>query len=306
MTLLLAVILSAAALAGYQVDQLLREEEPVREIAGDLPEQEDFATAVSDAVVDDAAAELPDMASGAVDAIGGNLVESLVSRLADDEEVRAAWDETVQQTRADYAAQLEDIFHDGTSGDTGELAVAVDLEPLSEAVTAPLRDALDSTLGWLPFVEEDSFDVLIPDIVIDIEAAAPESTDPYTWATVAVLSQYWLAFAIAAGVSAIAGVSVGRGAGRWIGLAVAGMLVTGLGLWIALRIVSPEAAPPAEFDDAAAAILDHVQDRFTAWAQPAWWVYTGAGGAGIVLGVLGALLQPKRSATRPGQGVHAA
>lgn len=36
--LLLAGVLSAAALAGHQVDQLLREPEPVREIAGALPE----------------------------------------------------------------------------------------------------------------------------------------------------------------------------------------------------------------------------------------------------------------------------
>ncbi|MGC8160082.1 hypothetical protein ACP3WZ_26515, partial [Salmonella enterica] len=43
---LLAALLAAAALAGGQIDQLLREEEPVREIAGDLPAQEPFGEAV--------------------------------------------------------------------------------------------------------------------------------------------------------------------------------------------------------------------------------------------------------------------
>ncbi|MGJ9425384.1 hypothetical protein ACHABX_06010 [Nesterenkonia halotolerans] len=292
--LLLAAVLAASSLAGFQINQLLREDEPIREIAGDLPEQEAFSEIISAELLERMEAELPSVISALVGDRADSLVDDLVGSMVENEQVSAAWDDTLQETRSDYTAQLEGVFADGTTGDASDLDLAVDLSPMTEAMTEPLREGLDSALGWLPFVDTSSFEYLAPEVMIDVEATLQDGADPYTWALLAAASEHWLVIAIAAGVVALLGLLLGPRRSRWVALTVGGLLALGLGLWIALTAAAPDFGPLP--DAAAQSLVDHVQEQYTGWAQPPWWIFSGTAGAVVVVGLLGSLMPRSKRA----------
>ncbi|WP_261623409.1 hypothetical protein [Nesterenkonia marinintestina] len=292
LSLLAAAVLAAAALAGHQVDALLHDEEPIREIAGDIPAQSDFGEAAGDLVVEEVDEQLPVSLPGGID----GAVRSTVASMLDSAETDAAWDEVLQDTRGDVAVRLERIFADG--GGAQDMDLRVDLSPVVEAMTSQLREDLSSGLGWLPGVDESSFDGLAPEVVVDLDAGLDEDADPYTWATVAQLSGFWPAYALGSAVLLVLGAVVGRGRIRWIGLTSAGLLTAALGLWFGLVPASPQFDRPPELSEAAAAILGHVETGFRQWAQPAWWIFLGTGAVVVVVGLLGAALSPGRGSER--------
>lgn len=292
--LLLAGLASVAGLAGYQVNQLLRTEEPITQIAGGLPAQQDFSQAVSELIVEDLTSRLPEQLQGLVPGGVDQLVNPLVSTALNNDRTLTAWEEVLQQTRADYTAQLEEIFAEGTSGDVRELDIELDLTPVVEAMTQPLREGLDGALGWAPGVELESFDFIAPEIHIDIQAATESTADPYTWATGAAASQHWLIFSLSAAGLAVLGLLIGTGRLRWCSLAVGAVLSTALGVWIATTYAAPPFHHPPGVPEAAAVILDHLQTEFTAWAQPSWWVFSVISGVVVISGVAGAVLSPLR------------
>lgn len=291
--LLLAGVLSAAALAGHQVDQLLREPEPVREIAGALPEDEAFSEAVSQMLVEQTVSSLPDALGALVPGGLEHLVGPVVDQALNNERTIAAWDEVLQTTRQDYTAQLEGIFARGTTGDVRELDLSVELTPVTDAMTAPLREQAESVLQLLPGLDAEDVEIPTPEFVVDIEAATDESADPYTWATAAAASQHWMLFAGAAAVLAALGLAIGPRRTRWIALAVGALTAGALGLWIATTAASPDLTHSEGMPQAAAALLEHVQTRFTEWAQPSWWIFTGVCGFLAVMGVLAAVAVPR-------------
>lgn len=281
--LILSGLLSAAALAGHQIDQLLREEEPVREIAGGLPQDEEFSGAVSQIMVSELSGRLPEGVSSFIGGGAEDFVSGIVDGLLDDERTQQAWDETLQTTRADYVERLDRLFAEGTTGDPSELDVRVDLEPMAGAVVASLADSI-------PLMDADSFEIPTPEMVVDIEAATEGDADPYTWATLAAASQYWAGIAVAAGVLLLLGLLLGHGRGRWAALSVGGITAALAGTWIALTVASPDFGQPEQLPGETSAILQHVESQFTAWAQPVWWFFVAAAGAVVVLGLLGALV----------------
>lgn len=287
----LAALLAAAALAGGQIDQLLREEEPVRQVAGDLPTQERFGEAVVALIVEELTGQSPEaLPSGVQETLSGMATSTL-----QEDRTLEAWDESLQTTRADFEADLERLFHEGGTGSPEDLAVALDLSPVAEAMTAPLRDGLEEMLGWLPFVDESSFDALSPEIVVDLDAVAQDGVDPYQWAAAAEASRHW---AVAAGGAALLGLLalvVGVGRGRWAALAIGGLLAAGLGLALALTVASPDLTPHQPVAPPVGELLGHVEARLTAWAQPAWWIFTGTSVGVVVLGLLGAALTRPRA-----------
>ncbi|WP_010523800.1 hypothetical protein [Nesterenkonia sp. F] len=276
--LVLAGLLAAASTAGQQVDQLLREPEPIREIAGQLPADEAFADAVSERIADDAAEQLPAGISGLVGSGLENLVSSAVSDLLEDEDARAAWEESLQSTRADYADQLEAIFHDGAAGEAGELAVSLDLTPVAQVL-----------VGRIPMVGEETAEQLAPEIVVDVDPVSDSGADAYGVATLAQASSHWSVAAIAAGVLAVLGLLAGRGRGRWMNLALGGLAAAGVGLVVALGPASPDPPATAGASPASAAVVEHVADEFAAWAQPTWWLFLAGAGVVVVGGLVGLL-----------------
>ncbi|RJN32115.1 hypothetical protein [Nesterenkonia natronophila] len=292
--LLLAGMLSVGALAGHQLDQLLRSEEPVRDIAGTLPQQEEFSQAVTEIVVDDLTDRLPDQLQWAVPGGADQALAPVVSSAFDTERTREAWDEVLQDTRTGYTAQLEGIFATGTSGQVRELDIELDLTPVSEAMTEPMREGLEDAFGWFPGVEPGSFDIIAPEIILDVQAATDNTADPYSWATIATLSQYWAGFAVAAAGLAAAGLLIGKGPVRWFGLAGGALVAAVLGVWIATTVASPQFHHPTEVPQAAGVVLDHIQVQFTQWAQPAWWVFSALSGVVGLTGLVGGLLSASR------------
>lgn len=281
--LILAGLLSVASLAGHQIDQLLREEEPIREIAGDLPEDEQFSAAVSQIMVSELSGQLPDSVGSFIGEGVEDFVSGIVGSLLDDERTRQAWDDTLQTTRADYVEKLDRLFAEGTTGDTSELDVRVDLEPMAAAVTASVLDSI-------PLVDGDSIEVPTPEMVVDIEAATDGDADPYTWATLAAASQYWATLAVAAGVLLLLGLVLGHGKGRWAALSVGGLTAALAGTWMALTVASPDFEQPDNLPQETSAILQHVEAQFTDWAQPLWWFFVAGAVVVVVLGLLGALV----------------
>ncbi|WP_150460278.1 hypothetical protein [Nesterenkonia ebinurensis] len=292
--LLLAGLLSFGGLAGYQLNQLLRSEEPVREIAGTLPQQPEFSQAVTEMLIEDLANRLPEELQWAVPGGIDQMLNPILAQAFNNERTLAAWDDVLQQTRSGYTAQLEEIFAAGSSGDTSELDIELELTPIAEAMTAPLREGLADIAGWVPGINLETFDFIAPEIEIDIQAAADSEADPYTWASIAAFSRWWLFYGIGAAVLAVAGLLIGTGRTRWYALAGAAVLAAGLGLWIVTGIASPDLQHPPGVPEAGAVILDHVQTRFTSWAQPPWWVFSGIAGGVVLIGMAGALLTPSR------------
>ncbi|WP_120002909.1 hypothetical protein [Nesterenkonia muleiensis] len=292
--LLLAGLASVAGLAGYQLNELLRSEEPVAQIAGTLPAQQDFSQAVTEAMIDDLTSRLPGQLQSFVPGGVDQVAAPLVSAALNNDRTLAAWEEVLQQTRTDYTAQLEQIFAEGTSGDLRELDIELDLTPVTEAMTQPLREGLDDALGWIHGVEPESFDVIAPEISIDIQAATENTADPYTWATAAAASRYWPALTLAAAALAVLGLMLGTRRLRWYALASGAVLAAALGMWIATTYASPDFHHPPGVPETAAVILDHLQAEFTAWAQPAWWVFSVISGVVVLIGVAVALLTPSR------------
>ncbi|GAA1153035.1 hypothetical protein GCM10009673_00250 [Nesterenkonia sandarakina] len=297
LSLLLAALLAAAALAGFQTNQLLREEEPIRQIAGELPQQDGFSELVSETLLTRLESELPGALTSLLGDRADSVVDSIVASMLENEQVDEAWDQTLQDTRSGYTAQLETLFDEGTTGEASDLDLAVDLSPMAEAITGPLREGLDSALGWLPFLDTSSFEFLAPEVVVDVEATIAEGADPYTWALLAEVSKHWLVLAALAGVLAAVGLLLGPGRSRWVALTLGGLLGVGLGLWIALTVAAPEFGPVA--DQAAAPLVEQLQQRFTDWAQPAWWIFSAAAGAVVVVGLLGSVAARSRPAVTP-------
>ncbi|NDK30930.1 hypothetical protein [Nesterenkonia haasae] len=292
--LLLAGMLSVGSLAGYQLDQLLRSAEPVRDIAGSLPQEEDFAEAVTDIIMEDLTGRLPDQLQWAVPGGADELLAPVVAAAFDNERTLDAWDEVLQDTRIGYTAQLEDIFAEGTSGEVRELDIELDLTPVSEAMTQPMREGLEDAFSWVPGLDPGSFDIIAPEITVDIEAATENTADPYSWATVATASQYWLFFAGGAAGLILLGVLIGHGRGRWFALAAGALVAATLGLWIAMTAAAPEFQHPAGVPEAAGTILDHIQVQYTQWAQPAWWMFSAVSGIAGLAAMIGGLLSPSR------------
>lgn len=292
--LLLAGVLSVGGLAGYQINELLRSEEPVREIAGSLPQEEDFSGAVTNIIMEDLTGRLPDQVQWAVPGAAEQVLDPVVSSAFNNERTLDAWDEVLQETRTDYTAQLEGIFTDGTSGEVQELDIELDLSPVSDAMTQPLREGLEDALSWVPGIDPGSFDIIAPEITVDIEAATDNTADPYSWATVAAASQYWFVFAGAAAGLALLGLLIGYGRVRWFALAGGALVAAALGLWIAATAASPEFHHPDGVPEAAGTILDHIQVQFTQWAQPAWWIFSAVSGVVGLAGMVGGLLTSSR------------
>ena len=292
--LLAAGLLAAATLAGHQVDQLLREEQPVQHIAGSLPEDPAFSAAVTETIMEESIARLPEGVQQFVPGGVENMIRPVISSALDSDRTTAAWDEVLQTTRSDYAAQLEQIFAEGTGGDPRELDVTMDLTPVTDAMTQPLRERLESTLGMVPGLNAETFEVPTPTIEIDLEAATDDSADPYTWATAAAASEHWMIFGISSAVLTALGMVVGSPRLRWIGLASGAALAAGIGLWIATTVAAPSFQQPAGLTDAESAMLEHIQTRFTDWAQPDWWIFTGVAGFVVAVAVLAAIVTPAR------------
>lgn len=284
LSLLAAVVVAAAGLAGHQVHSLLHEEEPIREIAGDLPGESDFGDAAADLVSEEVGEQLPVPLPGALD----GMLRSTVASMLDSAETDAAWDQVLQQTRTDYAEQLERLVAESGPAGADEVTLEADLTPVVEVMTSRLREDLSSSLGWLPGVDETSFDGLAPEVVVDLDAGIDEDADPYTWAVVAQLSGYWPVYAAGAAGLLLLGLVLGRGRSRWVGLTLAGTAAAALGLWFALVPASPQFDRPQELSEAATTMLVHAEAGFSGWAQPPWWVFLGAGAVMVVTGLLGA------------------
>ncbi len=286
LSLLVAAVLAAAALAGHQVNALAHSEEPIREIAGDIPAEPDFGEAAADMVTEGLDEQLPVSLPGPID----SAIHSTVLSMLDSAQMQGPWDEVLQQTRRDYAAQLEQLFADGGTGTADDITVEVDLSPVVEEMTSSLREDLSSGLSWLPGVEESSFDGLAPEVVVDLDAGIDDDADPYIWAAVVQLSGYWPVFAVVSVLLLGLGVLIGGGRSRWIGLTLAGLVFSGICLWMALVPAAPEFDRPPELSEAAGAILTHVEAGVRQWAQPTWWVGLGAGAVLVIGGLLGAAL----------------
>lgn len=285
--LMLAGLLAAVSTAGQQIDQLLHQPEPIREIAGQLPSDAAFADAVSARIADDAAERLP---AGVSDLVGSGLeglVSSSVSGLLEDEDARRAWYESLQTTRVDYADQLEAIFHDGATGEAGELAVPLDLTPVAQVL-----------IQRIPLVGEEAAQQLAPEIVVGVDPVADSGVDAYAVATAAQASSHWLVGAVAAAVLTLLGLVLGLGRGRWVNLVLGGLVAGGTGLVVALTAASPE--PAAETSPASAAVLDHVAAEFTAWARPSWWLFLAGAAVVVILGMVGLIASPGRRPPRGG------
>lgn len=282
--LILSGVLAIGALGAHQIDQLLRDEEPLQEIAGDLPRDEEFGEAVTQIMVSELSDQLPEQARSFIGGGVEGFISGAVQDLLDDQRMHEAWDETLQTTREGYVDRLERLFEQGSSGSASELDVHVELQPLAGA-------AISSIVDRIPLVDADSFDIPTPELEVDIAAAATDDdVDPYTWATVAVVSQYWLWIGVAAGVLAVLGLALGRGRGRGAALALGGITAALGGLWVALNVASPDFDMPDELPQENVAILAFVQAQFTDWAQPSWWFFVAGASGVVVLGMLGALV----------------
>lgn len=282
--LILSGVLAIGAMGAHQIDQLLRDDEPLREIAGDLPHDEQFDEAVTQMMVSEITDQVPEQASNFIGGGVEDFVSGAVEDLLDDERMHEAWEETLQTTRADYVERLEALFEEGSSGDTSELDIRVDMEPLAGA-------AISSIVDSIPMVDADSFDIPTPQVEVDIAAAATDSdADPYTWATAVVVTQYWVWIGVASGVMLLLGLALGQGRGRGVALALGGITAALGGLWVALNVVAPDFDMPDELPQENAAILDFVQTQFTDWAQPVWWFFVAGAVGVVVLGILGALV----------------
>lgn len=292
--MLTASLLAIGSLAGYQVDQLLRDEAPIEQIAGDLPQQEGFADALAAEAADRAGESLPDWVPAPVLSSVENAVTPVLRSVMQDPRTAEAWNEVLHTTREDYTAQLEDLFDRGTSGDVRELDVTVDLTPVAAAITEPLRDGLESALSWVPGVEVDAEELLVPELAINVAAVSDESADPYSWAAAAELSQYWLIGAVSAAALLGLGLLLTRGAARWWSVAAASVLAGALGVLIATGPAAPALESDASMTQATAVLVEHVQHQFTAWAQPAWWIFSAAAGFTTLLGVMAAVVTPSR------------
>lgn len=298
LSLLLAGVFATVSLASWQVDQLLRSPEPLQQIAGDLPEREEFSEVTAELIVDDLSSRLPSAISAMIPQGAEQSVSGLiVSTLGEDRTV-AAWQEILDTTRSQYTNQLENLFHQGTTGDTAELDIEVDLSPVAAAITEPLRTGLDRYSGWIPGVNLETFEFLAPEIVVDIETVTDDDADPYLWASAAGLSTYWMVMSGIAVVLIIFGVTIGLGRLRWIGLGLGALTAVILGGVIAVTAASPQLNAPAGSGAAMVDLLQLLQERITTWAQPAWWWFIGVAMVLLIACALRLVLYP-RAAPRP-------
>lgn len=292
--LLIAAVMSVGTLAGYQVDQLLRTSEPVQSMAGDLTEQEAFVDALAQTAATEAQESLPaQIPDGVFSALESAITPALRSAFERDA-VQDAWRQVLDTTRQDYTEQLETLFHAGTTGDVSELDIPVDLTPVSAAVTEPLREAVESVIGWVPGVNIEADELFVPEITIDVATVSDESADPYTWAFLAQVSQYWVTIGAIAAALAAAGLILGTGRGRWASLASAAAVAGVVGLLAATGPAQPDFGETGTLPPAVAVLVDHVQVRFTDWAQPPWWIFSAVAGFLTILGVLAAVVTPSR------------
>ncbi|WP_258935227.1 hypothetical protein [Nesterenkonia pannonica] len=147
--------------------------------------------------------------------------------------------------------------------------------------------------GVDPGPDSADFDVLAPEIVVDVDAAAGQEaqTDPYAVATVVAGSEHWLWFAVGSGLLLVLGLVIGVGKSRWAGLAAGGWsrVCSDCG-WPSPGQRPASTSPDA--DPAMAAVLQHVEESFTAWAQPSWWIFIAGAALLLIIGVLGSLVAP--------------
>lgn len=281
--LVLGGLLAAGALAGHQLDRLLHEPEPVRQIAGQLPGDPEFSRAAAEGVSEGLAEQLPEAVSGLIGSSLEEAISSAMSGLLDDEAGRTAWYETLDATRTDYARQLEEIFHEGADGDDGAPALSLDLTPVAREL-----------VRRIPLISESAAEEITPEAEVEIDPVA--DVDPYAAATLAQAASYWWIGALAAGVLAVLGLLLGSGRTRWVSLVLGGLTAAASSVLVLLTVASPEPGSTAQRSPAAQAVREHVLTEFGAWARPGWWLLLAAAGVVLVLGVVGLI------AARGGRG----
>ncbi|MEO9247898.1 hypothetical protein ABDK96_09410 [Citricoccus nitrophenolicus] len=298
----LAGLLAALSLVGARAEALVHTPEPLQRIAGPMSEDPALREALPAELAEVVGDQLPEGLPGFLESSVTGLVQGAAGGLVTDERFPAAWAETVEQTRTDWAGRMDRLAGRGTTpaSDPGAQAGTVHLQtgplldlgidrlaasvsglPGGETVSQTLRDGLDGAAADSPV---RSVDLSVPD---------PETVDPdaVAWAVDNLYRWPWLAGTAA--VLVLLALMVAPRRRKGTPLVAAGITVLAAGA--VARWALGRMAPAADLDGIARAAAGSLLDGVRDYAMPDTLLLIVGGGVVAALGLMVALVSGLRA-----------
>lgn len=311
----LAGLLAALSLVGARAEALIHTPDPLQRIAGPMAQDPGLRQALPEEVAGLVEDQLPDsLPSFVQDGLGG-LIGGAAGGLATDERFPAAWAETVELTRADWAGRMDRIAAEGTTtaGDPGADAadsaggpaepggsgtVHLQTEPLLELGI----DRLTETVSGLPGGQDvsqalaDGLEGAAAEssvLSVDLSVPDPETVDPDVVAWTVTNLYRWPWVAGTSVVLLLLGLLAARRRRRGTPLFVAGFTILACGA--AARWALGRMAPAADLEGIARAAAGSLLDGVRDYAMPDTLVLIVGGGVLAALGLVTALVSGLRT-----------
>lgn len=276
--LVVAVFLGFGAMGAQWLDRLARTPAPMQRIVGPLAQDEQVISSLKGMLITETKRAIPpEMLT--LPTVGEQLdavVTTAVDAVVTDPGVQRAWNDSVNRSRVAYVAELDRLRGDESLESP---TVWFDLTPFADLGRAKLREVAPAT-----------FHVYLDQVQVSqlrLPLGQPSASMSKSVADGVGAARQWPFLYLGAGVLAVVAMFIGTRRGRWVALALAGV-VAAVVLWFGRLLVARVGFPGG--DSLAAAIRTSIVDggtrSFLDFIQPG----TYAAYAMIALGLSGALI----------------
>lgn len=276
--LVVAVVLGFGGMGAHWLDRLARTPAPMQQIVGPLASDEEFAAELAATLTAEARKAVPPEVLEVP--VVGNQINTVVAQAIDaamtDPGVQRAWNESINRSRVTYVAELDKV-RDNQSLESP--TIWIDLTPFVELGKSKLREVSGEALH--PYLDQLQFGT------VHIPLGQPSQSVSTSVADGVGAARNWPWLYLGAAALALVALLAGSRRGRWVALALAGVVAT-VGLWFGRSLARGVSFPGG--DSLAATIRTRIVDggtqHFLDFTQPATYVAYGV----IALGIVGLLI----------------
>lgn len=292
---LVAGITASVGLVAWKLDGVIHEPESVQAMFGSGEAAEQLKSAVPDALGNMASESIENGAVG--DAVSA-AVSSAVGELTSHENFDEAWSESLEQTRAGWAASIDSLRERMETGEpiaenSTEAQLQLRLDPVAEVGISMIDDAVSQVpgvSGGLGLEPELRVDVAIPPVTM----LTAEQT-----VLAEELITLWPVLLVIAGIVLLMALLVASHGNRWIVWLISGLLtaITGVALKLGLAWMQNEVLDSAENTPQLSLARSFLR-AFQEWADPQLIVLMAIGFGCTLLGILGGFISANRQRAR--------
>lgn len=292
---IVAGVTASVGLVAWKLEGVINQPEPIQDILGSGEAAEQLKEAVPDAI--------GAMASDSIDiAVVGDAVNSAVSsavgEVTEHDDFDQAWAESLEQTRADWVAQIDALRSQMDAGEpiaenATDAQLQLDLDPVAEVGITVINDALSEVPGATGGLS------LEPELTVDTSIPPVSMLTAEQVVLAEELITLWPVVLVIAGIVFLMALLVATNGSRWIAWLVTGLVAAISGAFAKFGFVYMQnrVLDTAE-DTPQLAMLRPFLRAVQDWADPQLIILMVAGVGVALLGILGGFISSNRQRTR--------